>query len=104
MWLMLQSDHPEDYILATNEMHSVREFVELAFKIKGINIIWRGSGLHEVGYDPHTDRILVKVSSKYFRPAEVEELLGDSTKAKRELGWEPSTTFKDLVHEMVMAE
>ena len=104
MWLMLQSDHPEDYILATNEMHSVREFVEEAFKIKGINISWRGSGLQEVGYDPHTGRILIKVDKKYFRPAEVEELLGDSSRAKRELGWEPKITFKNLVREMVEAE
>ncbi len=101
MWLMLQSNEPKDYILSTNEFHSVREFVEKSFKLKGFDIKWYGSGLEEVGYDSHTKKTLIKISEKYFRPTEVEELLGDSKKARTELGWKPSYAFEELVKEMV---
>ena len=101
MWLMLQQDKPEDYVLSTNEFHSVREFVEKSFAIKNIQIAWKGTGLDEIGYDINTGREYIFVSDKYFRPAEVEELLGDSTKARNELGWQPETSFDDLVKLMV---
>ena len=101
MWLMLQHDFPEDFVLATSEFHSVREFVEKAFSLKGFDIKWKGSGLKEIGYCSKTNRELISVSEKYFRPAEVEELLGDSTKAFEELNWKPSITFDQLVKEMV---
>ena len=101
MYLILQQDNPDDYVLSTNEFHSVREFVELAFSMRGFDIGWRGEGINEVGYDKKTGRELIFVSEKYFRPAEVEELLGDSTKARRELGWIPEYSFIDLVREMV---
>ena len=101
LWLILQQDKPEEYVLSTNEYHSVREFVEKSFALRGFDIKWTGEGLEEVGYDTKTGRELVCVSEKYFRPAEVEELLGDSTKARTELGWSPSCSFDDLVKEMV---
>jgi GDPmannose 4,6-dehydratase len=101
MWRILQSDKPDDYVLSTNEFHSVREFVEKSFALKGFNIKWKGEGVDEIGYDENTGRELIKVSEKYFRPAEVEELLGDSTKARTELGWKPSYSFDELVKEMV---
>ena len=106
MWLMLQKDldKVDDYVLATNEYHSVKEFVEKAFLIKGINIAWKGEGINEIGYDTNLERELVCISEKYFRPTEVDELLGDSTKAKKELGWAPSVKFDDLVKEMVEAD
>ena len=104
MWLMLQQDVPNDYILSTNEYHSVREFVEIAFSLKGINIQWKGAGIDEIGYDSNTGRELIKVSEKYFRPAEVDELLGDSSKARTELGWKNTYTFRELVEEMVAAD
>ena len=101
MWRMLQQDHPDDYVLSTNEYHSVREFIEKAFTLKGFNIQWKGSGLNEIGYDEKTGKELIFVSEKYFRPAEVEELLGDSSKAKSKLGWVPTILFEELVKEMV---
>ena len=101
MWRILQADKPDDYVLSTNEFHSVREFIEKAFALKGFKIKWKGEGIHEVGYDETTGKILIRVSEKYFRPAEVEELLGDSTKAKTELGWKPEYDFDELVREMV---
>lgn len=102
MWLMLQQEKPEDYVLATNEFHSVREFVEMAFSLKGFNIQWKGEGLDEIGYDAISGRELVFVSDKYFRPAEVDELLGDASKAREDLGWHPKVSFKELVEEMVI--
>jgi len=102
MWNMLQVDKPDDYILATNEYHSVREFIEEAFKIKNINIKWSGEGINEYGYDSETGKKYIKISKKYFRPAEVDELLGDYSKAKKDLGWEPKIGFKELVKEMVI--
>ena len=101
MWLMLQQNAPEDYVLSTNEFHSVREFVEKSFKLRGFDIFWKGEGLNEIGYDKNSGRELIFVSDKYFRPAEVEELLGDSTKARTQLGWIPEYTFDMLVQEMV---
>jgi GDPmannose 4,6-dehydratase len=101
MWLILQQDEPEDFVLSTNEYHSVREFVEKAFNLKGFNIKWKGEGVNEIGYDENTGRELIFVSEKYFRPAEVEELLGDSSKARIKLGWNPEYTFEKLLEEMV---
>jgi GDPmannose 4,6-dehydratase len=104
MWLMLQHDKPEDYVLSTNEFHSVREFVEKAFGLKGFNIKWKGEGINEIGYDETTGRELINISEKYFRPSEVEELLGDSTKAQTELGWKPEVSFDELVKMMVKGD
>jgi GDPmannose 4,6-dehydratase len=101
MWLMLQADKPDDYVISTNEHHSVREFVEKAFALKGFDIKWKGEGINEIGYDANTGRELIFISERYFRPAEVDELLGDSSKARRELGWKPKCSFDDLVREMV---
>jgi GDPmannose 4,6-dehydratase len=101
MWLILQADVPQDYVLSTNEFHSVREFIEKAFELKGFQIEWKGEGLNEIGYDVKTGKELIFVDERYFRPAEVEELLGDSTKARTELKWKPKYTFDDLVREMV---
>ena len=101
MWLMLQQEKADDYVLSTNEYHSVREFVEKAFLMKGFKIIWKGEGINEIGYDGITGRELIVISEKYFRPAEVDELLGDSSKARIELGWIPKTSFQQLVEEMV---
>lgn len=104
MWLMLQQETPDDFVLATNEYHSVREFVELAFKQKNIEIIWKGSGIDEIGYDKNTGKEYVFISDKYYRPTEVEELLGDSTKAYNCLGWKSRISFSELVKEMVAEE
>ena len=101
MWLVLQQDTADDFVLATGEMHTVREFIEKAFAIKGFNIKWKGSGVDEIGYDEETEKELIFIDKKYFRPAEVEQLLGDNTKAKDKLGWEPIITFDELVNEMV---
>ena len=102
MWLMLQQDSPEDYVIATGEYHTVREFTTLAFARAGINLEWSGEGLDERGIDTATGKILVEVDPKYFRPAEVEQLLGDPTKAKEQLGWNPrQTSFERLVEIMV---
>jgi GDPmannose 4,6-dehydratase len=104
MWLMLQQDAPEDYVLSTNEFHSVREFVEKSFALKGFSIKWKGEGINEIGYDENTGRELIFVSEKYFRPAEVEELLGDSTKARTDMNWAPEVSFDALVKMMVDAD
>jgi GDPmannose 4,6-dehydratase len=101
MWLMLQQNEPEDYVLSTNECYSVREFIEKAFKLKGFTIKWKGDGIDEIGYDLNTGRELIFVSEKYFRPAEVDKLLGISTKAEKELGWKKTISFDDLIKEMV---
>lgn len=101
MWLMLQADVPQDYVLSTNEFHSVREFIEKAFGLRGFDIAWKGEGVNEIGYDKHTGRELIFIDECYFRAAEVEELLGDSTKARTELGWKSKYNFEDLVKEMV---
>ena len=103
MWLILQHDVPEDFVIATGEMHTVREFATLAFKEAGIDLCWEGEGVNEKGVDVKTGKALVEVDSKYFRPCEVEQLLGDPTKAKTLLGWNPTKTgFSELVKIMVM--
>lgn len=101
MWRMLQQDKPGDYVLATNETHTVREFVEEAVQYCGWEIEWKGEGVEEKGYDKATGKLIVEINPKYFRPAEVDLLLGDYSKAKEELGWEPKTKFKDLVNLMM---
>jgi GDPmannose 4,6-dehydratase len=104
MWLMLQQPQPDDYVLATGESHSVREFIELAFAQVGRKIVWRGSGENEVGIDSATGHELVRVDRRYFRPTEVDCLLGDPTKARQVLGWQPEISFDDLVAEMVRSD
>ena len=101
MWRILQADKPDDFVLATNEYHSVREFIEMAFELKGFQIKWKGKGVDEIGYDVKTGRELIFISERYFRPAEVEELLGDAKKAETILKWKPKYSFKELVEEMV---
>jgi GDPmannose 4,6-dehydratase len=100
MWLMLQQNEPDDYVIATGVQYSVREFVEEAAPYFGIKIVWQGEGLNEIGIDKNTGRTVIRVNPKYFRPAEVETLLGDATKAKEKLGWEPKISFKQLVEDM----
>ena len=104
MWRILQQDKPQDYVLSMNETHTVREFVELAFAELGYELEWQGEGVDEKGIDKNTGRVLVEVDPRYFRPAEVELLWGDSTKARTELGWEPKYSFMDLVKEMVQSD
>ena len=101
MWRILQHDKPDDFVLATGETHTVREFVELAFEFINIKIMWDGTGLNEVGYCKKTEKPLVYVNPKYFRPTEVDLLIGDPKKAKEELAWTHTTSFKNLVSEMV---
>ena len=102
MWLLLQHDTPGDFVIATGEYHSVREFTEMAFRAAGLKLTWQGNGIEEKGIETSTGRILVEVDAKYFRPAEVEQLLGDPSKAKRLLGWNPNqTSFEELVNIMV---
>lgn len=100
-WLILQQETPDDYVIATGEQYSVREFVEAAFHEVGIGLHWKGEGIGEKGYDNDTGKIIVEVDKRYFRPTEVDTLLGDPTKAKEKLGWSPKVTFKELVSEMV---
>ncbi len=100
-WLMLQQDTPEDFVIATGEQHSVREFVELAAKEIDISIRWEGEGINEKGYDVKTGKCIVAVDKRYFRPTEVESLLGDASKAKNKLGWVPKISFSELVSEMM---
>jgi GDPmannose 4,6-dehydratase len=101
MWMILQNDTPDDFVLATGEIHSVREFIELAFKIKGFDIKWKGEGVNEIGYDKVTGRELIFIDPKYFRPAEVDLLHGNSNKALNKLGWKPKISFIQLINEMV---
>ncbi len=100
MWLMLQQDEPDDYVIATGEQYSVKQFIEESAPFFGFNIIWKGEGLNEIGIDKNSGKTIIKVSDKYFRPTEVESLLGDATKAREKLGWEPKITFKELVEDM----
>jgi GDPmannose 4,6-dehydratase len=103
MYLMLQADKPKEYVIATGKMYSVRHFIEIAFGLKGFNIKWKGKRgtVNEIGYDENTGRELIFIDPKYFRPAEVELLIGDATLAKQELGWSPEMTFEQLVQDMV---
>ena len=102
MWLMLQQDEPDDYVIATGKQYSVKDFVNKAAPFFGFNIEWMGDGLDEVGYDWNTKRTVIRVDSRYFRPAEVESLLGDPSKAKQKLGWEPKISFNELIEDMVL--
>lgn len=104
MWIMLQQEQPDDYVVASGETHSVREFVELAFKHAGFDIVWEGEGIKEKGIDKKTEKTLVEVSSEFFRPAEVDILSGDYAKAMEKVGWRPKTKFEDLVKIMVDAD
>jgi len=104
MWRILQQDKPDDFVLATGEQHSVREFVELSFKELEIDIDWQGEGENEVGIDLATGKTIVGINSKYYRPTEVDTLLGDATKAKEQLGWEPEMPFTELVIKMVQSD
>lgn len=104
MWRMLQQPTPDDYVLATGETHTVREFVETAFGLVGIELEWNGSGISETGHDKKTGKIVVSVDPGYFRPTEVDLLLGDASKAKKQLGWRPATTFTELVEIMLNAD
>ncbi len=103
-WLMLQQDEPEDYVIATGEQHSVREFVEYAAAELGIRVEWRGTGVEEKGYDVDTGACIVAVDPRYYRPTEVDSLLGDATKAREKLGWTPRIPFRELVAEMVASD
>jgi GDPmannose 4,6-dehydratase len=104
MWLMLNQDGPEDYVIATGEEHSVKEFIEASAPFFDMDIEWSGEGVDEVGIDLKTGKEVITVNPRYFRPAEVERLIGDSSKARKELGWSPEYTFYDLVREMCLAE
>jgi GDPmannose 4,6-dehydratase len=104
MWLMLQQSEPDDYVLATGESRSVREFVERAFAEVGRKVVWRGSGVDEVGIDERTGKEIVRIDPRYFRPTEVDQLLGDASKARQKLGWTPKISFDMLVAEMVAAD
>nr|XP_021184390.2 GDP-mannose 4,6 dehydratase [Helicoverpa armigera] len=104
MWLMLQQEEPEDFVVATGEAHSVREFVEKAFACVGRRVSWRGAGDAETGHDADSGQLLVKINPKYFRPTEVDLLLGDPSKAKQKLGWVPRVSFDQLVKDMVEAD
>jgi GDPmannose 4,6-dehydratase len=104
MWLMLQQDEPDDYVLATGENHSIREFIERAFAEVGRSIEWSGSGIDEIGRDGKTGAPLVSIDARYFRPTEVEQLIGDPSKARQKLGWRHEVGFEELVKEMVAAD
>jgi len=101
MWMMLQQDTPDDFILATGQMYKIRKLIEIAFSLKGFDIEWKGEGVDEIGYDKNTGRELIFIDAKYFRPTEVDLLLGDSTKANTILGWKAKTSIKELLKEMV---
>ena len=104
MWLMLQQDQPDDYVIATGEMHSVREFIETSFACVGRSIAWQGKDQNEIGIDTSTGNTVVRIDPQYFRPAEVEQLLGNPAKAKQQLNWTPKTTFAELVQIMTQAD
>ena len=101
MWRMLQAPTPGDYVLATGKCHTVREMAKLAFAEVGIDLAWRGSGVDETGVDSASGEVLIRIDPRYFRPTEVDELRGDASKAERELGWRPTTSFAELIREMV---
>jgi GDPmannose 4,6-dehydratase len=104
MWMMLQQDKPDDYVLATNETHTVREFVEVAAKKLGFDLEWKGKDTDEEGIDKHSGKAIIKIDPEYFRPTEVDLLIGDYSKAKKKMGWEPKVKFKELVEIMVTAD
>ena len=104
MWLMLQGEKPDDFVISTGETHSVREFIELSFKYVNIDIEWQGKGLDEIGVDKATGITRVKIDERYFRPAEVDYLMGDSSKARKILNWKPKVSFEELVEMMVKSD
>ena len=104
MWLMLQKDEPDDYVIASGETHSVREFVEKTFNEICVEIVWEGLGVDEVGKDKNSGKILVRIDPRYFRPTEVDFLLGDPSKAKEKFGWEPKVFFEELVKIMIQED
>ena len=104
MWMMLQQEQPDDYVLATNETHTVREFIEIAAARLGFDLEWQGEGIKELGIDRNTGKTFIKIDPHYFRPAEVDLLIGDPAKAKKQMGWEPKVKFKELVEIMVDAD
>jgi GDPmannose 4,6-dehydratase len=104
MWRILQADHPDDFVLATNETHTIREFIEETFKCLGEEIMWRGSGIKETGILKSSGKVVICIDSRYFRPTEVDILIGNPAKAKEVLGWEPKITFRDLVKLMVESD
>jgi len=104
MWLILQQEKPEDYVIATGETHTIREFCEEAFKVAEIEIVWEGSGIDEKGKDKKTGKVLVEIDPKYFRTTEVDLLIGDNSKARKNLGWQPKVNFKELVKMMVESD
>ena len=101
---MLQQNKPEDFTISTGEQHSVRDFIEIAAKEIDIEVRWKGEGVDEVGIDTKTENIIIRIDKRYFRPTEVETLLGDSTKAKNKLNWQPKISFQELVTEMVLSD
>lgn len=101
MWLMLQQDKPEDFVISMGETNTVRDFINWSFKEVGTDVEWKGSGIDEIGVDAKTGKVLVSIDAKYFRPAEVDLLLGDSTKARTQLGWKPKYTLASMIAEMV---
>jgi GDPmannose 4,6-dehydratase len=104
MWMMLQHESPSDYVIATGEMHTVREFIEKAFQILDMPIQWEGSGTNEVGIDKNSNKVVIRIDPSYYRPTEVDQLLGDATKARETLGWKPTVNFDQLVEIMVKAD
>ena len=104
MWKILQQKKPDDFVIATGEQYSVKDFINIAAKKIDIDLVWRGKGLNEVGIDKKTNKIIIKINKKYFRPTEVESLKGDYKKAKKILKWKPKITFKELVHEMIISD
>jgi len=104
MWMMLQQEKPVDYVIATSKQYSVRQLVTLCFELVGVSIEWRGEGISETGVDKATNKVVVQISEKYFRPTEVDTLLGDATKANTELGWTPDSSFKQLIFEMMESD
>jgi GDPmannose 4,6-dehydratase len=104
MWKILQQKKPDDFVIATGKQYSVKDFINIAAKKINIDLIWRGKGLDEVGVEKKTNKIIIKINKKYFRPTEVDSLKGDYKKAKKILNWKPKITFKELVHEMIMSD
>lgn len=104
MWLMLQQEEPRDYVLATGNTHTVRSFCEMAFEAVGVSLRWEGEGVDEKGFDTRTGKCLIEVDSRYFRPAEVEALCGDASRARESLGWQPGCSLESMVDEMVEAD
>ncbi len=103
-WLMLQQDEPDDYVIATGTQHSVRQCIEAAARFAGLHIKWQGSGLNEKGIDVDTGRVIVEIDKRYFRPTEVDSLMGDPTKARQKLGWRPEISFEEMISEMTLAD